>query len=59
MIQNHKKSLELIEILISFPLLAYIVVGQTMFPGSDSVLDSMALYFTGTIKAGAAVMGAI
>lgn len=30
-----------------------------MFPGSDSIIDSMALYFTATIKAGAAVMGAI
>lgn len=30
-----------------------------MFPGSDSVLDSVALYLTATIKAGTAVMGAI
>lgn len=59
MIRHHKKSLELIGILVSFPLSAYIVVGQTTFPGSDPVLDSVALYFTATIKAGTAVMGAV
>ena len=59
MIQHHKKTVKLIGILISFPLSVYTVLGQTMFPGSDSRLDSVALYFTATIKSGTAVMGAI
>lgn len=59
MVQYHKKSLELTEILVLFLLLAYLVAGQTTFPGSDSVSDSMTPYFTATIKVGTAVMGAI
>lgn len=59
MFQHHKKGLELIGILVSFSLLGYKAVGQTLFHGSDSVLDSMALYFTATIKPDTAVMGAI
>lgn len=59
MIQHNKKGLGLIGILVSLSLLGYKAVGQTLFHGSDSVLDSMVLYFTATIKADTAVMGPI